>query len=102
MYAVSCVASIWKNIEATTEISLTKIIRHSIRISNQQTCKALFKNFTQICDALQSCNTLSPHFWVFLGCKRIHNLETNVYYNELHLGQTNDSKEICFNNLHKR
>ena len=71
--------------EATTEISLTSIVRHSIRTEGQQTCKALFKNFTQICDALQSSDTLSPHFWVFLGCKRIHNLVTNAHYNELHL-----------------
>ena len=53
----------------------TKIINLAHGTENQQTWKALFKTFTQICDALQSSDTLSLHFGVFLGCKGIHNLK---------------------------
>lgn len=71
----------------------------------QQTCKALFKNFTQIRDALQSRNTLPPHFRVFLGGKGIHHLKNKkfihlqitAHHNELlHLDHTN---EVIFVNI---
>jgi len=107
-YVESCVAALGKNLKQEQNCQ-TNIIKLAHGIENQQTCKALFKNFTQICDVLQSSNTLSPHFRVFLGCKCIHNLkimkdfglEITAHHNENYILVIQIIQKIfCLNTWH--